>query len=407
MTSPTPSQPLAGIRVVDMTWMWAGPYCSLQLAHLGAEVIRLESPERPCMNRRVPPYAEEKPGLNRAGSFNEKNQGKRSVVVDLKQPAGVKIAHDLVAISDVLVENYAVGVVDRLGLGWDTVSEINPCLVMASLSGYGVDGPWAGRLAFGGPQVMASGLGSLTGYVGGGPREVGLSYGDPSAALHGAFVVQAALWQREETGRGQYIDLAQYESLIAVLPEGVLPYTMTGEQPERRGNRDLQMAPHGIYRTEGEDRWVSIAIRDEAEWLRFAQVVGGALESDPRFRTAAGRKRNEDALDERVSAWTATRDRWEITRSLQEAGLAAFPVMDMRDVAEDPHMNGRGFFTNLPHAEVGVYKQPGIPWKYSETPVEVSSAAPCMGEANEYVARTLLGRSQEEYERLLREQVLS
>jgi crotonobetainyl-CoA:carnitine CoA-transferase CaiB-like acyl-CoA transferase len=403
---PVPSQlPLAGLRVVDMSWMWAGPYCTLQLAHLGAEVIRIESQHRPCMNRRVPPYAGDQPGLNRGGSFNQWNQGKGSVLLDLKKPEAVQLARELVATADVFVENYAVGVVDRLGLGWDVLSQINPGLVMASLSGYGVSGPYKDRVAFGTPLTMISGLGQLTGYIGHGPAEVGISYGDPNGGLHAAFAILAALWKRRETGRGQYIDVSQWEALLSILPEGILPYTMCGEQPARRGNRDEWLAPHGIFRAAGEDRWVSIVVRNDAEWTRLAPLLGEAA-ADPRFATRAGRKAHEDELEAIVTAWTRERDAWAITEQLQALGIPAAPVMDMRDVAEDPHLNQRGFYVRLEHPEVGVQQHAGIPWKLHGTPLAVRKPAPCMGEDNEYVVMQLLGRSRAEYERLLAEQVL-
>ncbi len=390
--------PLEGIRVVDMSWMWAGPYCSLQLAHLGAEVVRIETPDRPCMNRVVPPYANDEPGLNRAGSFNPWNQGKLSVGLDLKRPEGRALAQELAAASDVLVENYSVGVVDRLGLGWEALHERNPRLVMISLSGYGLTGPYRDRVAFGSPLTMISGLGALSGYREHGPSEIGLSYADPNAALHGAFAVLAALWAREETGRGQYIDLSQWESLVSILPEGVLPWTMREEQPKRATNRDQLMAPHGIYPSRGEERWVGIAIRSDEEWRRLAGIVGGGLDADERFTSAPGRKQHEDDLDALLSAWTSARDRDDVVDSLQAAHLAAAPVMDMRDIDEDPHLNERGFFVELPHPETGPQRHAGIPWKLSDTPLAVRAPAPCLGADNEYVVKDLLGHSKAEYD---------
>jgi crotonobetainyl-CoA:carnitine CoA-transferase CaiB-like acyl-CoA transferase len=399
--------PLEGIRVIDMSWMWAGPYCALQLAHLGAEVIRIESHQRPCMNRRVPPYPNDEPGLNRGGSFNQWNQGKASVLLDMKKPEAVQLARELIAKSDVFIENYAVGVVDRLGLGYSELSKLNPRLIMCSLSGYGLTGPYRHRVAFGTPLTMISGLGALSGYIGKGPSEVGLSYGDPNGGLHGAFAIMAALWKREETGTGQYIDLSQWETLMTIMPEGILPYTMRGKQPDRMGNRDILAAPHGIFRALGDDRWVSISIRDDNEWRRFAAILGDGLQDDPRFLTQAGRKTNEDELESIVTAWTSTRDAWAITEQLQAAGLAVAPPFDMKEVAEDHHMNDRGFFVQLDHPEVGRQKHAGIPWKFSETPLAVRRPAPCMGQDNEYVIKELLGRSDDEYERLLNDGVLN
>lgn len=398
--------PLRGVRVIDMSWMWAGPYCALQLAQLGAEVIRIESNQRPCMNRRVPPYANDEPGLNRGGSFNQWNQQKKSVLLDMKVEGAPELARELIAKSDVFIENYAVGVVERLGLGYGELSRRNPGLVMCSLSGYGLTGPYRNRVAFGTPLTMISGLAALSGYIGHGPAEVGISYGDPNAGLHGAFAILSALWKREETGKGQYIDLSQWESLVSILPEGVLPFTMRAEQPERMANRDPQFAPHGIYRAAGEDCWVSIAIRDDGEWRRFAGVVDGGIAADPRFSTAAGRKKNEDDLDAGIEAWTATRDAWAITNQLQAVGIAAGPVMDMQEVGDDPHLNERGFYVLLDHPEAGRQKHAGIAWRFHGTPLAITEPAPCMGEDNEYVVMELLGRSREEYERLVADGVL-
>jgi crotonobetainyl-CoA:carnitine CoA-transferase CaiB-like acyl-CoA transferase len=391
-------RPLEGLRVIDFTWAWAGPHCTLQLAALGAEVIRLESYYRPCQNRRIPPYPDDIPGLNRSGSFNQNNQGKRSVVIDLHQPEGTALALDLVATADVLVENYSVGVVARLGLGWDAVVARNPRLIMASLSGWGQTGPYRDRVAYGASLNMFSGMTALTGFDG--PTEVGMSYGDPNGGLHGTVAILAALRLREKTGRGQFIDLSQLETLMAVLAEGVLPWTMRDEQLPRMGNRDSLMSPHGIFRAAGNDRWISIAVRNDEEWRRFAEIVDPALAADARFTHAAGRKANEDELEGRVTAWTSLRYGWEATGLLQAAGIPAFPVLDAREVAEDPHMTARHSYNELPHPEVGVRRHVGAAWRSPETPIGVRKAAPCMGEDNEYVVMQLLGRSREEYDRL-------
>ena len=390
---------LKGLRVIDFTWAWAGPHCTLQLAALGAEVIRIESYYRPCQNRRIPPYADDVPGLNRSGSFNQNNQGKRSVVIDLHQPEGTALALDLVATADVFVENYAVGVVSRLGLGWDAVSGRNPRLIMASLSGWGQTGPDRDRVAYGATLNMFSGMTSLTGFEL--PTEVGISYGDPNGGLHGAVAILAALRRREKTGRGQFLDLSQLETLMAVLAEGVLPWTMRGEQLPRIGNRDALMSPHGIFRSTGDDRWISIVVRNDLEWQRFVQVVDPALGDDTRFAVVAGRKANEDELEARVTAWTSLHDAAEATRLLQVAGIPSFPVLDAREVAQDEHLSVRESFNELPHLEVGVRKHVGAAWRSPETRIGVSKAAPCMGEDNEYVVMELLARSREEYDRLL------
>src|SRR5881296_1143024 len=335
--------PLAGVRVADFTWVWAGPFCTLQLAHLGAEVIRVETATRPCVTRLLPPFAEFEPGPNRSGYFNQYNQGKKSITLDLKRPEALEVAKRLCAASDVVVENFAAGVMERMGLGWEVLRQLRSDLVMIALSGYGATGPDADKVSYGPAQVPLSGMSSVTGYRGFPPMHVGISYGDPTGGLHGAVAVLAALLHRARTGEGQYIDLSQWETSMAVLAEALTAWTMNGAAPERDGNRDPHMAPCGVFRAAGDDRWVAIAVEDDAAWARFAAAVGRPeLAADPRYATAAARQRNEDALDEIVTAWTCARSAEEATATLQGAGIGAFTAATNQDLAEDPHLNERG-----------------------------------------------------------------
>jgi len=346
--------PLAGIRVADFTWVWAGPHATLQLAHLGAEVIRIEALQRPCVTRLLPPWPDGQPGPNRSGYFNQFNQGKRSIVVDLKTPEGLDLARRLVARSDVAAENFAAGVMDRLGLGYDVLRALNPRLVMIALSGYGATGPERAFVSYGPAQVPLSGMSSLTGYRGWPPMHVGISYGDPNGGMHGAFAVLAALWHRERTGTGQYIDLSQWETSMSVLPEGIMDAIMNGGAPARDGNRDPFMAPHGIFRAAGDERWIALAARSDEEWRRLATVMGAPeAAADARFVTLAARKANEDALEAQVTAWTSSRPAEESLALLQGAGLAAFLAMTNRDLFEDPHLRARGFFVANPPERKG------------------------------------------------------
>lgn len=399
--------PLSGIRVADFTWVWAGPFCTLQLAHLGAEVIRMESARRVCVTRMLPPWPGGEPHPNRSGYFNQYNQGKRSVTIDFSKPEGVELAKRIVAISDVAAENFAAGVIDRLGLGYEELRKVKPDIIMVSMSGYGQTGPERHYVSYGPAQVPLSGMSSLTGYIGWPPMHVGMSYGDPNAGLHAAFVLLAALLYRERTGKGQYIDMSQWESSMVVLAEGIMDYTMNGTQPPRSGNRDPWMAPHGIFPCAGEDRWVSIACGSDEEWRALCQAMGRPeLADDPRFRTLADRKANEDELEAIVSEWTSKQDPFEVTRRLQEAGVAAFPPLSNRELAEDPHLNARGFFVEKEHPEVGVRKHAGIPWRMSETPCEVWRAAPVLGQDNEYVFGELLGMSRQQIVDLVEREVI-
>ena len=399
--------PLAGIRIADFTWVWAGPFCTLQLAHLGAEVIRVETATRQCVTRLLPPFADFEPGPDRSGYFNQYNQGKKSIALDLKRPEAIEAARRLCAASDVVVENFAAGVMERMGLGWDVLRRLRADLIMIALSGYGATGPDADKVSYGPAQVPLSGMSSVTGYRGFPPMHVGISYGDPTGGLHGAVVVLAALLYRARTGQGQYIDLSQWETSMAVLPEAITAWTMNGVAPERDGNRDPYLAPHGVFRAAGEDRWVAIAVEDDAAWARFAAAIGQPeLASDPRYATAGARKRHEDSVDEIVTAWTSVRSPEEATAALQAAGVAAFTSATNRDLAEDPHLNERGFFVEHPHPVVGARKHVGVPWRMSESECRVRRAAPCLGADTDQVLRDVCGYSAAEVAGLREAQAL-
>ncbi len=418
--SPTPSQPptpntsppLEGLRVVDFSWAWAGPYCALQLAHLGAEVIRVESHVRPDLGRRVPIYPTGmEPSLNRSGYFNQWHQGKKSTLLNLSKPEAIPIVTALIEKSDIVVENFATGVMERLGLGYEELAKRNPALIMASISGYGHTGPQKNYMGYGPAIVPLTGLSSLTGYLERGPQEVGISYGDPNGGLNAAVAITAAVAVRKRTGRGQHIDASLWETMVALLAEGWMDYAMNTTQPPRIGNRDPWMAPHNCFRCAGQeasqDEWVTLVCGTDEEWQALCQAIGQAhLGQDPRFRTAADRKANEEELERILTEWTKERTKWEVTTTLQAAGVAAFPSMNSKDLSEDPHLNARGFFARLPHAEVEVQTHIGIPWQLTATPNGVRAPAPLMGQDTEYVMKDLLGHTDEEIAQLKAAEVL-
>jgi crotonobetainyl-CoA:carnitine CoA-transferase CaiB-like acyl-CoA transferase len=392
----TATRPLEGIRVLDFTAVWAGPFCTQNLAHLGAEVIRVETTARtPCVTRVIPPFADDEPGPGRAGYYNQYNQGKRSIVLNLHEPEAVALAHQLVAHCDVVADNFAAGVMDRLGLGYDRLREVKPDLVQISMSGYGQTGPFRGFLGYGPPASALSGLFALTGYRGGEPAEIGVSYPDPNAGLMGAYAIMVALLHRDLTGEGQYIDQSQWEAVLVHMAEGLLEWDMRGREPERQGNHDALLAPHETYKSAGDDdKWVSIVVATEDEWTALAGAMGQPeLATDERFATAERRKANEAALDEIVTAWTSERDRWEVAETLQQAGVAAFPSMSNKDLAEDTHLSARGYLVQLEHPEVGRRIHAGIPWTMSATPCAVQHAAPLTGADTDEVLGRLLDLS--------------
>ena len=401
-------RPLDGIRVTDFTWAWAGPYCTLQLAHLGAEVIRIESAKRTCVSRAIPSFADDIPGPNRAGYFNQYSQGKQSIQLDLAQPEAVEIAKKLVAKSDIVVQNFSAGAIDRMGLGYETLKQVKPNIIMISICGYGQTGPERTYMGYGPASVPLAGISSLTGYRGLDPAEVGISYGDPNAGIFGAFAAVVALAYRQRTGKGVHVDLALWEALLTLMPEGLMDYTMNKTQPERDGNRDRWMAPHGCFKCQGDaDKWVTIVCGTDTEWQALCRAMGKPeLATDKRFANATARKANEDALEKIITAWTKERDRWEVTATLQEAGVAAFPSMSNKDLATNPHLQARGYLVQKEHPEVGKRIHAGIPWQMSGTPCEVRAAAPLRGQHTDEVLQGILGLSAAEVQKLQDRQVL-
>jgi len=389
-----PARPLRGVRVLDLSWVWAGTYASMNLAHLGADVIKVESSHRPDLYRRIPIVPHEfsdNPGLNQSGMFNQWNQGKRSVSIDLATPEGIELVKRLIAECDVVVQNFSTGVLDRMGLGYSVLRSIKSDVILASISGYGQSGPLAGYMGYGPAMSSLTGLSHATGYLGEGPEEMGISMPDATAGITAALAVVEALNRRDKTGAGDHLDVSLWEAAGVMAAEAWMYYAMNGETPERIGNRDLHMAPHGVFACQGDDAWLAIACSDDEAWRRMAALIDADLASDPRFATLADRKANEDELEIRISDWTGGRDRWELTRALQAISVPAFPTFTCRDIVEDEHLNSRGFIEWLAHPEVGVRAHTGIPWRMRVRPNGVTKAAPCLGEDTVEVFEEVLG----------------
>lgn len=401
-------RPLDGIRVLDFTWAWAGPYCTLQMAHMGAEVIRIESAKRPCVTRLIPPFVDDQPSPNRAGYFNQYNQAKKSVQLDLGRPEAAGIVKKLAARSDIVVQNFSAGAIERMGFGYDTLRQVKPDIIMISICGYGQTGPERAYMGYGPASVPLAGISSLSGYRDKEPAEVGISYGDPNAGIFGAFAALAALAYRQRTGRGVHVDLALWEALLVLMPEGLMDYAMNKTQAERDGNHDRWMAPHGCFKCRGDaEKWVTIVCGSDAEWRALCGAIGQpGLATDTRFANATARKANEDALEGILTAWTEQRDRWEVTEVLQQAGVAAFPSMSNKDLATDRHLEARGYLVRKEHPEFGRRIHAGIPWQMSGTPCEVRAAAPQRGQHTDEVLGGLLGLSEAGIRRLRDGQVL-
>ena len=398
----TAARPLEGVTVADFSWVWAGPYCTLHLAHLGADVIKIESGARLDLGRRLGIVPEGMEGdADACGYFNQWAQGKRSLALDLGHPEAIALARRLALSCDVVVSNFAFGVMERYGLGYGDLAAERPDLVYAQISGYGANGPYRTYTGYGPTTGPLSGLSSLTGYEGMGPSEVGISIGDPSAGIAAAYAIVAALVARRRTGEGQHIDTSLWEATAVNVGEGWMEYALAGTTPERIGNHDPLMSPHGVYRAAGEDEWVTIACADEGEWRALVAVVDPALGSDERFAGAASRKQHEAELDARIEAWTSVRDRWDVTAALQAVGVPAFPSMSAADLAHDEHLHQRGFHETLDHPVVGRRVHAGVPWRTANAANGVVRPAPCLGQHTREVLEERLGLSADEIDALV------
>ena len=406
--APHKKLPLEGVRIVDFTWVWAGPHGAMQLAHLGAEVIKIESEVHTDMTRRVrlPPTGM-KHGPNRSGVFNQWSQGKKSLQLNIGTPRGLELAKELIRKSDVVMDNFATGVMERMGLSYEELQATSPNIIVASISGYGHSGPQKDYMGYGPAIAPLTGISALTGHPGGPPQELGISYGDPNGGINAAVAICAALASRKRTGKGQYIDVSLWDAMAALVPEGWMDYSMNGTEPERMGNRDVRMAPHNCYRCEGDHEWVSIVCGTEDEWRALCEVIGQPqLVSDTRFQTMSDRKANEEALDQIITEWTLRHTKWDVTTLLQNAGVAAFPSMNSKDLADDPHLNERGFFEQLEHPEVGARIHAGIPWLLTESSNGVRSPAPLLGQHTDEVMQDVLGYGAEDIVQLKEEKIL-
>lgn len=368
------------IRVIDLTSMWAGPLCTRVLADLGAEVIKIESPRRPDGTRGNPGY------------FAWLNGNKLGVTLDLSLPLAKECFKRLVALSDIVVENFSPRVMPNFGLDFAALKGINQSLIMLSMPAYGSEGPYANYVSFGPGLEASSGLASLTGEDTGPPLLSGGAYADPVAGLHGVVAVLAALRHRRRTGEGQWIELAQREALSQMYGEAFV-LAARGVDVTRSGNRHPGMAPHGCYRCGGDDRWIAVAVRSEAEWHRFCGTIGREwLATDPRFADLRDRKANEDDLDQEIEDVTRWMDDREAVQLLQQAGVPAGMVMDGRGLMEDPHLSESGFLQRFFDVEGKPYDLPGLPGKMIGMG-ETRSPAPRLGEHNREVLGGLLGLS--------------
>lgn len=363
---------LAGLRVLDFTQAWAGPTAARLLGDFGADVLKVESETRPDLGRLVGPYPGGEVDIDASGYFVEWNRNKRSIRLNLREPDDVATARRLAATCDALLENFAPGVMERLGLDYETLSIDNPRLVMLSLSGFGATGPLCRAPAFGQQIEAISGLMSVTGYPDGPPLKPGVSYPDPLSGIAGAAAVLAALRERRRTGLGRWLDMSMLEITAAQLSEPLVAAQLTGESPSSLGNASAAFAPHGIYRCAGDDRWIAIECRNETEWQGLVAALGAeeALD-DPRFGDGAGRLSHRTELDFAIDQLVADRDPEDLASELQRHGVPAARVATIADTFHDEHLRARGFWMPVVHPKLGAIDTAGPMAILSETPARV------------------------------------
>ena len=402
--------PLAGVRVVDLTQVFAGPTCTRILADLGAEVLRFESPNRLDVTRSL--ITTDNDGLDhhwlRSSYFTIRNVNKREMVLDLAKEEARDIFRTLVADADVVAESFTPRVMENFGLGFDALTKIKPDLIMISLSGYGQFGPMRDFAGYGMGLEPASGISSITGYPGGPPIRSGLSFTDPYSGFVGAGAVLTALHYRRRTGNGQYIDLSEQEAAIPVMGAALLEYQWNNRLTERNGNRSSHAAPQGCYRCLGDDRWCVISCTDDAEFQRMAGAMGHPeWADDPRFATLLERLQNQDELDRLITAWTSGREHYEVMHLLQAARVKSAPVLDGKQILFDPQFRERDQFDIVDQPPLGRRPvQRNVAAKFRRFEPKARRPAPLLGEHNEEVLREI-GYSDEQIAKLKEDAVIA
>lgn len=403
---------LDGIRIIDLTMVFAGPVGTEILAEMGAEVIKIESAQRCDVYTRANIYPENKPDIepwNMGCYFHTLNAGKYDISLNLGSDEGRKIFKRLIKISDVVIENFSPRVMENWGLSYEELKKIKQDIIMVSISGLGHYGPLRDFYMYVPGMEGMSGLMQHTGYPEEAPLLSGHAYGDWITGCNAAATLLTALYYRQRTGIGQYIDIAGREAVSCHIGEIITDCTLNNREQPRLGNRHLSMAPHGCYRSKGEDNWINIVVENNEQWHSFCQVIGNpAWTKENRFADAQNRLRNQDDLDRLVEEWTSQYDKYEAMEILQKAGIPSGIVCNMKDMNLNPHLIERGFFQMIDHGE-GIGKRPiasQMPAKFSNSESFIPRRAPRFGQDNEYVFCNLLNMSAQELKKLEAENVI-
>ena len=389
MSDTQKSLPLEGVRVLDLSWIIAGPTATRFLAIMGAEVIKVGSARRPDPSTRGAP-------------FQAYNQSKLYAALNISRPEGLELAMRLVSVSDIVIENFAAGVIERLGLGYDALKQAKPDIIMLSSSGTGHSGPDKDYVAYGSLLQYYTSWNAISGYPDSEPIKGGL-WADPWVGMELAMVAAAALNHRAVTGEGNYVDFSMAEALTASIPEALLDYQMNDRVPEPMGNADSHHAPHNVYRCKGDDRWIAIAVTTDDEWQSLCEIIG---RQDLAADDAQGRRRRQREVDAAITDWTQQRDDYEAMHILQNAGISAAPYLNPQRVFTDPQLREGDFFSTHTAGDGKPHDLPALGWRFEGGPGPRITAAPVLGQHNDYVYGKLLGLSDEEVARLIEERII-
>ncbi len=399
--TPLSTGPLHGVRVIELTKIWAGPYAGKLLAFLGAEVIRVESLDSLDASRRFGVK-----DINAAPGFQAVNPGKCSIQLNMKSDEGQRLLADLVKKSDIVIENLRPGAAKRLGFGYEQLRELKRDIIAVAMSMHGQEGPLSYQTGYAPSFSALGGVCHLVGLKDGAPKLLNVRYGDSSYGSAAAFAALVALYHRRRTGEGQYVDVSAVETLASVVGDAFMEYFLTGKVPTRNANRHSEMAPHGVYPC-GDEDWISIAVRTQDEWHALCAAMGNpALAADPRFVDRAARQQHAAELDVLLEAWTKPQDAQELGERLRARGVAAFKSLNSIDLVSSDHLWRRGFFQHVSDPARGEMSIAGAPWRLSLTPAKITRSAPRLGEHNDYVFGELLGLSEAERERLVAEKIV-
>jgi len=397
---------LEGLRVLDLTQVWAGPTCTKILGDLGAEIIKIESGRRMDISRGGTTansgaglYPDGDPGdepWNTSGLYTDRNRSKISACLDLTHPKGVEVLKKLVEKSDVVIESFRSGVMERFGLSYEDLKLIRKDIIMVSLASQGGSGPERSYGSFGATLEQTAGIASFTGYLGGDPRTSGTFLPDPMVAFLAIGIVLSAIEQRRTTGKGTFVDLSQREVTTGVVGEMVMDYTMNGRKWGPNGNRDNVFAPQGVYKCYGDDSWIAISVRTDDEWNTFSEMLNLSSEQVNTFSTVSQRFAQHDELDRLITQWSQDKDAHEVMHALQMVGIPAGVSLTGEQILADEHLNDREFWEEVDHPMVGRRPFLSRPFKFSKHPASTRSHAPLLGAHTDYVLRDIAGLSDEE-----------